>query len=254
MRSRGDAVANVESSPFASRGFVVSAAVIGLVVIFAVAVILTGGSGSRPRTRAATGTAGVAHAAPGAESHAVSMGTGGSECGLAAGSQAVPTTAPSPSQWVLVGSMAVPSSPRTIGPGRSVDGFAECFAHSPTGALFALVNFWAAGTALPPSDVYSHLAADTPARAQAVRFSAGDGSRLSDSGQVQVAGFDFSSYSSSEADISVVLQSSDGNLVTVACTMLWQAGDWRYEIPPSGAPAAGQIQSLDGYVPWSDAS
>lgn len=76
---------------------------------------------------------------------------------------------------------------------------------------------------------------------------------MSDSGQVQLAGFEFNSYSSSQADLSIVLQSTDGQLVTVACTMLWQAGDWRYEIPPSGAPAAGQIQSLDGYVAWSDA-
>jgi hypothetical protein len=251
MRSRTDAAAaDVDRSPFAGRGFVISAALIGLVVILAVAVTVSDGPSSAHTTpgaaRADTGSE-AAQPGPGA------VATGGSECGLPAGSQVVPTTAPRAAGWVLVGSMAVPSSPRTIGPGRSVDRWGECFAHSPTGALFALVNFWAAGTAFAASDVYAHLAADTPARARAVRFSAGDRSRLSDSGQVQVAGFEFNSYASSETDVSVVLQSSAGNLVTIACTMLWQAGDWRYEIPPSGAPAAGVIQSLDGYVPWSDA-
>ena len=251
MRSREEAAGGVERSPFAARSFVGSAALIGLVAIFAVAVVVAGGGASPNPRPAAAGKAGVANAGRTGGSSAAGGATGGSECGLPAGSGAVPTTPPMAAGWVLVGSMAVPSSPRTFGPGRSVAGFRECFAHSPTGALFALVNFWAAGTAFPASEVYAHLAADTPARAQAVQFSAGDHSRLSDSGQVQVAGFDFSSYSPGEADISVVLQSSDGNLVTIACTMLWQAGDWRYAIPPSGAPAAGAIQSLDGYVPWS---
>jgi hypothetical protein len=177
----------------------------------------------------------------------------GSECGLAVGSQTLPSSPPPAAGWVLVGSMAAPNSPSGAGPGRTVGGFRECFAHSPTGALFSAVNFWAAGTAYAPRRVYAHLAADTPSRTQAVRFSQGDDSRLSDGGQVQLAGFDFNSYSPSEADVSVVLQSTGGQLVTIACTMLWQRGDWRYEIPPSGAPAAGQIQSLDGYVAWSDA-
>jgi hypothetical protein len=152
----------------------------------------------------------------------------------------------------VVGSMAAPSSP-SIGPGRTIGGFRQCFAHSPTGALFSAVNFWAAGTAYAPSRVYAQLAADTASRAQAMRFSQGDDSRLSDGGQVQLAGFEFNSYSPSEADLSIVLQSTGGQLVTIACTMLWHQGDWRYEIPPSGAPAAGQILSLDGYVAWSDA-
>jgi len=251
MRSRENPAA-AAGSPFASLSFVISAGMVGLVALLAIVVTVTGGRSSVGTARVPAGAAPGSHGVRPA-SGAVPVAIRDSTCGLPAGSQAVPTTAPAAASWVLVGSMAVPSSPRTVGPGRSVDGFRECFAHSPTGALFALVNFWAAGTAFGASDVYAHLAADTPSQAQAVRFSAGDHSRLSDSGQVQLAAFEFNSYSPSDADISVVLQSSDGNLVTVACTMLWEAGDWRYEIPPSGAPAAGVIQSLDGYVPWSDA-
>jgi hypothetical protein len=129
-----------------------------------------------------------------------------------------------------------------------------CFAHSPLGALYAAVNFWAAGTAASPASVYQHLAADTASRAQVVAQSQGNANRLDSSGPVQLAGFEFNSFSPNSADLSVVLQGSSGALVSVACTMVWEQGDWRYVIPPSGAPAAGQIQSLDGYVPWSDAS
>lgn len=231
-------------SPWTTRGFVLGAALVAFVAVLAVLLVVTGHGRHPANSTRAPSRVSVSAAKP---------AVAGSECGLPAGSQSVPTSPPAAAGWVLVGSMAAPNSPASVGPGRTAGGFRQCFAHSPTGALFSAVNFWAAGTAFPPSQVYAHLAADTPSRAAAVRFSQGDGSRLSDSGQVQLAGFEFNSYSSRQADLSIVLQSTDGQLVTVACTMLWQAGDWRYEIPPSGAPAAGQIQSLDGYVVWSDA-
>jgi hypothetical protein len=234
-----------ERSPWASRGFVFGAALVALVAVLAVVLAVTRHSTpTHARARAARG--------PGSGAvQAVTPAGAKSECGLPAGSQTVPSSPPTAS-WGLVGSMAAPSS-LSVGPGRTVGGFRQCFAHSPTGALFSAVNFWAAGTAYAPSRVYAHLAARTPSRTQAVRFAQGDDSRLSDGGQVQLAGFEFNSYSPGEADLSIVLQSSGEQLVTIACTMLWQRGDWRYEIPPSGAPAAGQIQSLDGYVAWSDA-
>jgi hypothetical protein len=236
-----------DRSPWATRGFVFAAALVAFVAVLTALLVVTRHDGpahaTTPAGQASSARPVSTRREPGA----------GSQCGFPAGSQTVPSSPPAAAGWVLVGSMAAPSSPSSVGPGRTVDGFRECFAHSPAGALFSAVNFWAAGTAYAPSQVYSHLAADTPSRAQAVRFSQGDDSRLSDSGQVQLAGFEFNSYSASQADLSIVLQSTDGQLVTIACTMLWQAGDWRYEIPPSGAPAAGEIQSLDGYVAWSDA-
>ena len=234
-------------SPWASRGFVFGAALVALVTVLAGLLVLNSRSGPAPATARAP------HAPRTLPVSAATQTGTRSECGLPAGSQTVPSSPPVAAGWALVGSMAAPNSPSSIGPGRTLGGFRECFARSPTGALFSAVNFWAAGTAFAPSRVYAHLAADTPSRAQAMRFSQSDNSRLSDSGQVQLAGFEFNSYSPSEADLSIVLQSTNGQLVTIACTMLWQAGDWRYEIPPSGAPAAGQIQSLDGYVAWSDA-
>jgi hypothetical protein len=244
VRVKGDVVMDDQRSPWVSRGFVFGAALVGLVVVLAVVLVATR-QGAPAHARAARG--------PGSGAvQTVTPVETGSECGLPAGSQTVPSSPPAVVSWGLVGSMAAPSS-QSVGPGRIVGGFRRCFAHSPTGALFSAVNFWAAGTAYAPSRVYAQLAADTPSRARAVRFSAGDDSRLSDGGQVQLAGFEFNSYSPNDADLSIVLQSTGGQLVTIACTMLWQQGDWRYEIPPSGAPAAGQIQSLDGYVAWSDA-
>jgi hypothetical protein len=236
-----------DRSPFGQWGFVLSAATLAVLGLFAVVVALSGGSASR-----GSQTPGRIDSSTAAGGRPASAG-GLDGCSLPAGSQQVPTTAPA-ADWVLVGSMAAPDSPRTVGPQRTVDGFRVCFAHSPLGALYAAVNFWAAGTASSPASVYEHLAADTPSRAQVVAQSRGNANRLDSSGPVTLAGFEFNSYSPSSTDLSVVLQGSSGALVSVACTMVWQDGDWRYVIPPSGAPAAGQIQSLDGYVPWSDAS
>jgi hypothetical protein len=244
-----------DRSPFRQRGFVLSAGLIAVVVVLAVGVVVSGGGSSAharrvPRPRmASTSGAGVAatSTAPVATSTA-----GESACGLPAGSQQVPALPPS-AHWVLVGAMAAPSAPSTFGPGKTVDGFRECFAHNPTGALFAAINFWAAGTEFAPATIYAHLAADTPLRGEAIQSSAGDDSRLNASGDVQLAAFQFASYSPAEADLSIVLQTTSGGLLSIACTMLWQDGDWHYEIPPNGAPPAGEVQSLDGYVAWSGA-
>ena len=149
--------------------------------------------------------------------------------------------------------MAIPTS-RAVGPERHVDGFPVCYAHSPDGALFAGVAFWAAATAAPPASVYRHLAADTPTRAQALASSRGDNSRLSDSGQVSLAGFTFASYTPGLASVAIVLQTTQGAMVAVTCTMVWQNGDWRYEIPPGGTPPASQVTGLDGYTAWGAAS
>jgi len=65
-------------------------------------------------------------------------------CGLPAGAQTVPTVAPL-ARWELVGSMAAPAAPASIGPQRVLSGVRVCFAHSPLGALYAAVSLWAEG-------------------------------------------------------------------------------------------------------------
>ncbi len=234
-------------SPFGQWGFVLSAGTLAVLGLLAVVVALSGGGTGR----ASRGSGRVVGSAA-ADGWAGGVGGSGG-CSLPPGSQEVPTSAPA-AGWVLVGSMAAPDSPGSVGPQRTVDGFRVCFADSPLGALYAAVNFWAAGTAWPPASVYEHLAADTPSRAAVIAQAQGSTNRLDSSGPVALAGFEFNSYSPGSADLSVVLRGASGVLVSVACTMVFQQGDWRYVIPPSGAPAAGQIESLDGYVPWSAAS
>jgi hypothetical protein len=243
-----------ERSPLARRWFVASAGLLVVLVVVLTAMRTSGGRHPQATAAARTPVTHRSSTSTAATSRAdASEGGGGPDhCSLAAGSQTVPT-APPQASWTLEGSMAIPTSP-AAGPERHVDGFPVCYAHDPRGALFAAVAFWAAATAAPPATVYAHLAADTPTRAQAIASARGDNSRLSDSGQVSLAGFTFASYSPQSASVAVVLQTTQDSMVAVTCTMVWQHGDWHYEIPPGGTPPASQVDGLDGYVPWGAAS
>jgi hypothetical protein len=246
-----------ERSPLQSRGFVFSAAAVGLLVVAAVFLVVATIAGHRAPS--------VARPAPlratnrSATSGRVSVGGGAvladdpRGCSLRPGSQSVPVTAPV-SGWALVGSMAAPTAASTIGPQKSIDGLRVCFAHSPTGALFAAASFWAEATAVPQSVLYGQLAADTPARAVAVEQAQGSTQRLQDidgdPGTVSIAGFQYTAYTPAEANVSIVLLGPEGEQVSLPCSMLWQDGDWRLVIPPSQQLAAATPASMNDFVSW----
>ena len=96
--------------------------------------------------------------------------------------------------------MQAPQSRQAYGPQRTNGVWNTCFAHSPSGALLAALNFWAESTAAPSGEVYRHLAIDVPS--QALKTT----SRLDDEGPVQFAGYKYQSYSSSTAQVIVVIK------------------------------------------------
>ncbi len=148
-----------EASPLQSRGFVVSAAGVGLLMLAAVFLIvatIAGRHAPSARQMALGSHAGGATPATGGRASAGGGGLSVDDprgCSLSAGSQAVPVTAPV-SGWALVGSTAAPTARSTVGPQKSIDGLRVCFAHSPTGALFAAASFWAEATAVPQTVLY----------------------------------------------------------------------------------------------------
>lgn len=121
--------------------------------------------------------------------------------------------------------------------------------------LYATVSFWAEGTALPGVEVYRRLAADTPARAQAIADAVQDpGFRLDSLTKLQVAGFAITSYSGDSATVAIAFQLANGAFYAAPLAMAWQDGDWKAVMPAGGGvPGAGQIPDLSGYVPWSGA-
>jgi len=220
--------------------FVVSAIVVAIIVVLGVVLTVAGGRGdSTAATPAAQTPPAVAPApAPGG-------------CDLPAGDQAVPDDTPRDTRWELVGKMIAPTAPKTYGPAVVDDGFRTCFAHSPMGALYATVNFWATGTAKPAVEVLRKLAAPSSARENGIKASLGDDQpSLGQSSGLQVAGFSFASYDQSRAGVKLAFRLQNGRLVQLDTTMLWTRGDWRYEVPLDQRPPTSPLNDLTAFIAW----
>lgn len=172
---------------------------------------------------------------------------GESVCGLQPSSQTVPT-APPDAQWQLVGTTAVPTDPGGAGPGTTTDdGFASCFSHDPTGALFAGINWWAQTLNGRAVQVYEDLTAATPERDAALEQGLDD----STGGVGQIAGYRFVDVDDDRVLVELAFQTPDGQLFSVPTPMRWEDGDWKFVISPSGDIGMGPLPDLSGFTPWS---
>jgi hypothetical protein len=80
-------------------------------------------------------------------------------------------------------------------------------------------------------------------------------SSSSSSSEAQVAGYKVGAYSAGQATVEIVMNYSDGSLVSIPLKLVWSQGDWKVVLTDTGdfplAPA--QIQDLGGYTPWAGA-
>jgi len=231
------------SNPFASRGFIAAAIVIGVILLAGVVVLVT--SLTAPHTPVAQPTS--------TPSGPVASGDDKSVCGLQGFETASSLTTAPDTKWQLVGTVATPTDPKGAGPGLvDSDGFRSCFSHTAAGALYAAVNFIALGTDGTLRPRLTELVADGPGK-QAITSS--ESTSGSDSARAQVAGFKVDSYDSGSATVDLALNYNTGDLVSVPIKLVWQDGDWKLVLTDSGElplkPA--QLQSLGGYIPWAGA-
>ncbi|TWD80724.1 hypothetical protein FB561_1812 [Kribbella amoyensis] len=265
------------------RGFVAAAIVVGAVLLCGVLLLITGLTSSG--TADAAGTASSAGRGPGSGSGEAGSGDadpgdtdspgdpggpatpdgdagdGGdgaarvstSGCGLADGDQRVPTEAPAVETWEVSRRVVVPRS-RVAGPVKvDADGFRRCFAHSPTGALYAAYNAIAAmgdqrktvataGKLMLPGPntdaLLTELRGETPSEYSA---------------PTQIAAYRVVDASRDRFTVTLALP-VQSEFVSATLTLVWHAGDWRLVPPvpgePVGAPFA-QHRDLDGFVAWS---
>jgi hypothetical protein len=178
---------------------------------------------------------------------------GGSGCGLAAGGEEIPAEAPAVDGWEVSRRVVVPRS-SAYGPGKQDrDGFRRCFAHSPTGAVYAAYNVIAAmadqhkvlttaGKLMLPGPATDTLLAD-------LRKETAD----EDSNPTQIAGFRVLDASADRATVMLAMPVETA-FMSANFTLVWHDGDWRL-VPPGpgdslGAPYAQQ-RDLSGFVAWS---
>jgi len=234
---------NESKGPFAPRGFLAAAVVVGVIVLAAVVVLITSiGRGSSSAISRPSSTPTIA--AP------IAKGGDKSICGLA-GFETKDTLSNAPSvHWALVGTIAAPSA-SLAGPGKVTNGLRTCYAHTAEGALLMATNFIAMGSDATLGPRLVNLVAPGPGRDAL----ASKPSTSTSSSEAQVAGYKIGAYSGSQSTVEIVLNYSDGSLVSIPLKLVWAQGDWKVVLTDSGdfplAPA--QIQDLGGYTPWSGA-
>ncbi|RGE19089.1 hypothetical protein [Leucobacter sp. wl10] len=232
------------TSPFARRGFIAAAVVVGVIAalgIFVLVMNLVSPPTSAPPTDSPTSTPPVSAA-------------DASVCGLEAFETESSLTQAPDVEWELVGTIAAPTDP-AVGPGTVDDGFRSCFAHTAEGALYAAVNFLATGTDAMLSQRLLELVAEGPGKDALEQLLSQSPDGVTSSYRAQVAGYKIGQYDGTNATIDLVLNYSDGRLVSVPLRLVWEDGDWKAVFDDTGqmplAPA--ELQNLGGYTPWGGA-
>lgn len=242
-----------EKSPWTQPGFIAAAVVVGIIVVLGLAIVVTGGGSDG---RAQNAPAAPPAASPGAPSP--SADPDASACGLPAGSQEIPTSTPR-TRWELVGQVAAPTAPRTVGPGKVERGLRSCFAHSPLGALYAAVNAIAMTAAPEQREAFIRkLTRPGVGRDRALA----ELGRSSDAGNastmLQVQGFRITDYRKGSAVVDLAFRVASGagaGSVHLPLALRWGEGDWNLALPDTGRPFDGmaRLESTSDYVPWKGA-
>lgn len=245
LSSRQTPAPPVARNAWTRPGFLGAAGVVALLVLGAGFVALAPG-----HDNSATPAPGAPAAAP-----AAGRTASDSVCGLPAGAQKVPARTPA-AEWELVGNLAAPSS-RGVGPGKVIGGQRSCYAHSPTGALYAAAN--AQAVLNGPATTrwgFENLLAAGQGRDKAVAAVRAQKEFPPGTGQMQ--GFQFlpdSDANSAVIDLAL-RQSIPGTpdvLYRKIVTLRWEGGDWKLVADPAGYPYYGKqaVADLTGYILWS---
>lgn len=177
-----------------------------------------------------------------------SSGEGGvnSGCSLPDGDQKIPNSAPPVDEWVDVNGVGVPTS-KTYGPEKREDNLFGCYAHSPTGALFAMTYIMGAS---------GHTEGFLEAWLTPEDLAAAPSNNVSDKRiPATLRGFRFSSATKDKvvADLAWEVSSDSGQSDTMVVRFIvkWSGDHWvmdptMFDTRPSKAPA-----NLEGFTPWS---
>ncbi|TPV47817.1 hypothetical protein FJ661_20070 [Pseudarthrobacter phenanthrenivorans] len=232
---------NEDQNPLTKPKFIISAVVVAIIVALGIILALPKGEGTPTAEPTNTGTT-----TPSAQP---SSTTDASICGLPSGDQAKPATTPADTKWELIGKIAAPTSPTQFGPGKTeANGLRSCFAHSPTGALYAGANIVILASSGHNDLVLRYLTVDSPERDKLLNSSSASGSPGAPS--FQLAGFKVTDYSGDRAVIEYGFKVSNGTFGSLPVVMQWSDGDWKAVPPASGQPEGKQLADLGGFIPW----
>jgi len=168
----------------------------------------------------------------------------------------VPTTGPSGTVWTIFDTVALPSIPGQ-GPAHVDGALATGYAHTPTGALLAAVNemyrVLVAGDRPNWRSAVDAMVAPGPGKDALLReVGTAAPAQPAQSGEYsQVQGFQFVSYTPSDAVIQIATRDARGVLQTGPLHVSWNGSDWQWVPPASGVGTSQTTTSLQGFIPWS---
>jgi hypothetical protein len=192
-----------------------------------------------------------------------------SVCGLPAGEQSIPVAAPSATWQIVGGRVAAPGS-AVFGPAVvSPEGIGGCFAHSPTGALFAMMQSVALSSAAP--DRIPQVAVVTQRGSRTNLFDAAlmeaqreDAAAVSampaDSSTLvkhTLLGYTFIDYTPGRATIAVAVGIGDPlspqryQPSMFTGVVRWEGGDWKFVYSAQTAGSMAPILSRGQYTRWA---
>ncbi|MFC6158108.1 hypothetical protein ACFWUU_27475 [Kribbella sp. NPDC058693] len=175
--------------------------------------------------------------------------------------QAIPRlAAPVAVTWQFEGEMLVPIQAAAGPASTGTNGVRSCFAHSPTGAVFAAMVLL--GQVQNPQVSVAALKTRVlagPGRTAAIAAARNElQTPPTEAGDVQFSGFKVLYYTTTQAIVQVVANLNNKAYGALPITMQWSHGDW-YAVLQDDGTFNGSVEpdilsSLNGYVRFSGAS
>ncbi|TDD62312.1 hypothetical protein E1263_03915 [Kribbella antibiotica] len=275
--SKGDDGDGDEASGFwQERGFVAGAVVLGAVLVCVLLWIFIGGSGgneAQPQpTPVPTATGGPTSdpsddptgppATPSDDPTSTPTpklpkpGSGG--CKTAKPSQLIPRVAPVGVVWQFEDDMLFPLQ-QEAGPALTDrKGVRSCFAHSPTGAVFAAFALLAQiKNPVLTTDVLATRVAPGPGRDIAVQQNRATPTPRNEGKPGQFAGFKVVDYEPTRAIVSIAVRYDERTTGALPVTMVWDGKDWKGKLQTdgsfNGSTEPDLLGSLESYVGFQGA-
>lgn len=163
------------------------------------------------------------------------------------------TTVPTGITWSLYQGVELPYS-RTAGPARVQGAVASGFAHTPLGALLAMVQTEVRYYQSPTPawrDEVARMILPGPGRNYFVRVRSTMDDAPPVEGYAQVEGFRYVTYRPDQAVVQIATRLAESQQLSTL-TVRWVDGDWRMPLQPNGSvtPVIVPITSLAGLIPW----
>jgi hypothetical protein len=235
------------------RGWLLSAAFMAVLLIVGVVAVVSSGGDTPPRADSGPEPTGTtvpsASASDGEGTEARPDG-----CRTDDSDQTKPTAAPKDFAWKANGTGLVPVS-RTAGPLKFDGPVWSCYAHTPTGAVFAAHGIADHFSYEGWREVFERQVVPGPGRDAMIakRENEKDKSTSGQTGAGGYAGFSILSYSKDEATVMLLIRGpSKGQFGAVSLTLQWHEGDWKIAPDPDGTVYSGMVEvsGTNGFVMW----